>query len=366
MAKHSATFAAAGCMLILILDTKTALAGAQEGLSICFSTVIPTLFPFSVLATYLCSHLSGSISILRSLGRLCRMPTGTEGILLLSFLGGYPIGIQCVCEAYQSGALQKSDAQRMMGFCSNAGIAFIFGMSGRLFPSPWYSVWLLIICVSSAVITGMLLPGTKTMHYKPIRSNTLSFQKCIESSIRSMARICAWIILFRIILYFSTRWFLFCFSKELQSIYMGVLELTGGILSLQGFSPGVLFMLASAYLSFGGLCVLMQSSSIATSAGLQIKAYFPGKILQCSLSLLLSYLIQGILFKDCITFHISWVCILSGNAIFLCILLQKIKLDVEISPEVLYNTERKGGNGDAFSKKDSETVPILHTMRPAG
>ena len=33
-------------MLVLILDAKTALAGAKEGIQLCLYTVIPSLFPF--------------------------------------------------------------------------------------------------------------------------------------------------------------------------------------------------------------------------------------------------------------------------------------------------------------------------------
>ena len=47
------------CMgiLVLILDGKTALAGAMAGMELCMKTVIPSLFPF----LFLCSLLTNSL-----------------------------------------------------------------------------------------------------------------------------------------------------------------------------------------------------------------------------------------------------------------------------------------------------------------
>ena len=45
-------FSSAG-MLVLILDGKAALLGAQAGVELCLNTVIPSLFPFFVLSVLL-------------------------------------------------------------------------------------------------------------------------------------------------------------------------------------------------------------------------------------------------------------------------------------------------------------------------
>ena len=50
--KLACTAAALG-MLVLILDSKTALAGAREGIDLCIRTVIPSLFPFFLFFVYI-------------------------------------------------------------------------------------------------------------------------------------------------------------------------------------------------------------------------------------------------------------------------------------------------------------------------
>ena len=66
-------------MLALILDGRTAIDGARQGIELCLRTVIPSLFPFFVLSILLTSSLLGSsLAVLRPLGRLFGMPDGAE------------------------------------------------------------------------------------------------------------------------------------------------------------------------------------------------------------------------------------------------------------------------------------------------
>ena len=79
-------------MLALILDGRTAIDGARQGIELCLRTVIPSLFPFFVLSILLTSSLLGSsLAVLRPLGRLFGMPDGAESLLIPAFLGGYPV-----------------------------------------------------------------------------------------------------------------------------------------------------------------------------------------------------------------------------------------------------------------------------------
>ena len=64
------TFGAIG-MCLLILDAKTALSSGAEGIKLCISTVIPSLFPFFILSAMINSTLFGTkIPILGALSRL--------------------------------------------------------------------------------------------------------------------------------------------------------------------------------------------------------------------------------------------------------------------------------------------------------
>ena len=147
-------------MLALILDGRTAIDGARQGIELCLRTVIPSLFPFFVLSILLTSSLLGSsLAVLRPLGRLFGMPDGTESLLIPAFLGGYPVGAQNVAAAFRSGQLTKPEAERMLSFCSNAGPAFLFGMAAAMFPRRWMAWALWGIHIVGALFAALLIPS---------------------------------------------------------------------------------------------------------------------------------------------------------------------------------------------------------------
>lgn len=275
-------------MIVLILDSRTALEGARTGLDLCIRTVIPSLFSFFLLSILLTGSLLGSsLPWLRPIGRLCRMPKGAESILISAFLGGYPVGAQAVAAAYHSGQLSKTDAERLLSFCSNAGPAFLFGMVGSMFPEKW-TAWLLWgIHIASAVLTAILFPGGSQTPVKMDSQNTVNLSAALTSAIRVMGTVCGWVVLFRVVIAFLERWVLWLLPMEVRVGVTGLLELSNGCCDLWKIpNMNIRFLICSGILSFGGLCVTMQTMSV--TGGLSMKPYFIGKLMQTVFSLLLS------------------------------------------------------------------------------
>jgi hypothetical protein len=79
--------------------------------------------------------------------------------------------------------------------------------------------------------------------------------------------------------------------EECRIALSGLLELSNGCIRLGGIrQEGLRFFLSSGMLSFGGICVVMQTSSVC--AGLSIHKYISGKLLQMGISLVLSAVLQ--------------------------------------------------------------------------
>ncbi len=276
-------------ILLLILDAKTALASATEGITLCLTTVIPSLFPFFVLSAVINSAFSGTkVSILRPISRLCRLPAGAESILILGLIGGYPVGAASISQGYKTGILCKKDSERMLAFCNNAGPAFIFGLLSPILGniSLCWALW--IIHISSAIVVGILIPGgskeTVTVH----SAQPLGVTQAMQLGIKNMATVCGWVVLFRVILGFTEHWFLWLLPPAFQTVITGILELTNGCLSLaQIESVPLRFLLAAGFLSFGGICVAMQTDSVIGE--LSLRKYCIGKLLQTILSIAMSF-----------------------------------------------------------------------------
>ena len=279
-------------LIILILDSKTALYGAGEGIRLCIQAVIPSLFPFFVLSVLLTGALTGvSIPFLRPIGKLCGLPAGCESLLIPGFLGGYPAGAQCIDQAYRAGQLQRRDAWRLLGFCSNAGPAYLFGIVAGRFPHM-RCAWLLWgIHILAAVLVGVILPDRSDSNAVIHPGKPLSIPDAVYRSIRIMAGVCAWVILFRTVIAFLERWFLWLLPDPVQVVITGLLELSNGCCELGRIAhPGLRFIIASGLLASGGLCVFMQTVSVTKGSGLGL--YLPGKALQTLISVELSFLAQ--------------------------------------------------------------------------
>ena len=330
---------AALAMLVIILDTRAAVASAREGVALCIQTIIPSLFPFFVLSGIINSCILGqNFRLLQPLRRICNIPNGTESLLLLGFLAGYPVGAQLITQAYNDGKLSKTTARRMLGFCNNAGPAFLFGMVAPLFSSV-ITIWILWgIHILSALMTGFILPSGNNKPAQISQSTGLSFSEALQKAIKATGSICGWVILFRILLGFCNRWFLWIFPSYGQVLFSGLIELSNGCIMLKSISnEGMRFLLAGIMLSFGGLCVGMQTATVTD--GLGTGWYFPGKVLQTALTAMFGLLLQPMLFanSDAVYF---FPFIFAGLAF--CILLYAFilrrKKVVEFSGRLLYNT----------------------------
>lgn len=290
MKKNFGAYAAAIGMLVLILDAKTALSGAREGVELCIRSVVPSLFPFLVLSALVTGAFRGSrIPVLGWLCRLAGIPEGSDGLLAVSILGGYPAGAASVGQLYQSGQLSRDTARRLLMFCSNAGPAFIFGIVGPKFSAPWAPWALWGIQILSSLAVGFLLPGKAQETAADIPGKT-DLTAALTQSVTVMARICGWVVLFRTGLSILDRHVLWCIPEGAVTMLHGLFELTCGCLELGAITDeGLRFLATAVLLTFGGMCVALQTSSV--TAGLGMGAYLKGKLLQTLISAVLAWIL---------------------------------------------------------------------------
>lgn len=324
-------------MFAMIIDSKTAFSGASEGISLCIKVVIPSLFPFMIVSMILTGFASELHMVPnRTLQRwLTLTPQGFK-VYLIGLLGGYPVGAQCIKQAYTIGTISKSDAERMLAFSNNAGPAFIFGIGLHILGQPWmcWAVW--IIHILASCITAALTPvHTPEKNFLKDFHNDIPKQShLIQHGVVVISTVCSWIILFKVILAFLERWLLWLLPQPLAITISGLLELANGITNLSALpSPEIRMILFSTLLGFGGICVLLQTKTVLAESGLSCKNYFPGKLMHGAVSFLLSLLVASFAYRKnlflpyfipafvsvllCIFYRISFIKHKNGIAFFL-------------------------------------------------
>ena len=299
------------CVLLLfLLMTRSNIAreAASNGIEMCIYTVIPSLFPFIFASTMLNHSLQNfKLTIMRPISTLCKAPERGKYILL-GLLGGYPVGAKCINDDYKNGHLSKSEGERLLGFCSNAGPSFIFGVVGVLFEqiSVVWALW--GIHIGSAILVGVILPAVtdSSETSKCLRSGP----DAITTSVKAMSVICAWVVIFKIILTFCDHLLLSGRKGITQILLGGFLEITNGCISLKNIAnSGLRFILAAVFLGSGGICVAMQTVSVTRDIG--SGAYFIGKVIQTLISFLSAYILQLFIFPSSQKIFISNHCIIS-------------------------------------------------------
>lgn len=334
-------------LIALILDSKTAAKSAESAIALCIQTVIPSLFPLFVLSGVMVSILSGLT--LPGLGRICKIPSGCEGIFLLGIIGGFPMGAQCIAQSVEQNCLQPEDGRRMLGFCNNCGPAFLFGILGGLFSDPLAPLALLLIQLESALAVAIFWPG-KIHRGKSIPAKEISFPKAVNRAIRSMASVCAWVILAKVVLGFLNRWLFPFLPTWLCVILSGILELTSGCLCLSQIqSEPLRFLICCGFICFGGICVHLQIQGIAHDQSLYTGPCVLQKILQAAVSVVLgaSYLKRSF-----------WSLLIP---IFLGPIL---KIAVEKTKFLVYNISNKGGIAQCSFVRKSRVPVSTASLEP--
>lgn len=232
--------------------------GVSEGLSVCATAIIPSLFPFMVVSDYVIrSGLAGIVSrFLDPVTRfLFRLPGNAGCAVIMSMLGGYPVGAKMTAQLLENGSISHNQAKRMMLFCVNAGPAFVIGTVGTvIFSSRRAGIILFSSMIISLLAMGIFLRffaedeiGIKT---KTPEMKSGIFTVSIMQGVQSMVFLCAWVLLF------------YSINSSFEnlpyniSLYLGLVsEVTGGCISASQRYP---VSIQALIMGWAGFCVHCQ------------------------------------------------------------------------------------------------------------
>lgn len=297
------------CAFALCRWPKEISGAVREGLALCYNVIIPSLFPFFILASLTISlGLAGYLGRLLSpvMGPLFRLSGPCAVPLALGFIGGYPVGARAALTLYESGQCGKTECERLLAFCNNSGPAFILGVVGAgVFGDSRVGLLLCLIHAASSFCVGLCFrfykagekPGRERPLAAPIaaRRFTAVFTRAVQDAVPSTLHICAFVVTFSVLLRLCVlSGFLPVLSGLLgrllgglglteewaRRLLTGLLELSSGVWSLaeDGSFRGRVAMCAFL-LGWAGVSVHCQVLSFLGESGLSTRTYFLGKLL---------------------------------------------------------------------------------------
>lgn len=309
----------------LVLFSKTNLTATKNGLILWATAVVHSLFPFFV-STELLSYTS----VIKYLGKwlnpimrpLFNVPGEGAFAFLMGLISGYPVGAKIVSIFMEQGIVTKQEAERLLAFTNNSGPLFIIGTVGiTLFGSTTIGLLLFVTHMLACITVGIVLRFfdksstiSNNYHYnysnKSVSISSLGevLGKSITNSISTILMIGGFVVIFSVVisilnqsgilsgvsLMLSPVLCAIGFPTELiKPVLAGIVELTNGVSLVANThikAISVNIVSASFLLGFGGISVLLQVFSIISKAGLSIKTYAIGKLLQGIFSAIYTYI----------------------------------------------------------------------------
>ena len=273
--------AAAAAAICLLWKTQEVAAGVRAGLENCAGVLIPSLFPFMILAGLITSTGAGS-ALSRSVSvfsrRVLNMPENMGTVLLMSFLGGFPVGARMLSDMLARGETDRDTASRALCCCVNAGPSFLISAVGAgLLHSRTAGLLLLAAQLLSAFIVGAFVfsgalagrPAAGPHHRFP--SEHGAFVAAVRSASASMLSVCAFVVAFAAITaLLSAVGAVGVLAQSLGALFpalgapffsavlSGALEVTNGCIQASALGGRAGFTLCAFLTSFSSLSIMFQ------------------------------------------------------------------------------------------------------------
>ena len=305
-----ATIAALCAMLEMILAPQQMIDSGRYALSLCAELIIPSLFPFFVLSGLL-NRLGFAASAARRLAKPAARLYGISGAgataFFMGLVGGYPLGAAYIADMRRQGLVSIDEAERLMGFCSNSGPAFLIGSIGAgVFGSARLGVGLYIIHILAAAITGLFFRGGNEHSGKlPAAPREIggALTESVRQAAQSLLSVCGFIVCFCVIIgLLDVHGGVSLLAGRLaqltglelhaaRAVLAGFLELGSGIGSMRGLaaSPANL-ALAAGIVGWGGISVHFQTYAVLADSDIKGGLHLAGRLINCIVSAALGYL----------------------------------------------------------------------------
>ena len=285
-------------LFFFLLAPERALEASKRGLTLWFEQLLPTLLPFTVLS-YLVLN-AGILEVKKGADRAVNVPE--LFVILCGFLFGFPIGGKLTCDLLKKGLLTEKKAQILFAFTNNLSPVFVSSVFlGQLARPAQLTDYALLYGIPlsfglcSLFLAGRPEPSVTAPHKKNAASTRGLNMQVVDAGIingfETLIRICGYIIMFSLAAELLTM--LPFVSPAVKTFLIGTVEVTNGMsaLSRLSCSPGLKYVLAVFFLSFGGISGLFQAASVAGGTGLSARRYLISRLCFAASAVLLSLLL---------------------------------------------------------------------------
>ncbi len=284
-------------LYILLFHGNLLREGISNGLILCVSVVIPSLYTFIVFSTFIVN--TNFFAMLKStipaaIPKIFKMNRSEFLAFFISLIGGYPSGAKLIYEMSESGEITKKRAAELLPFFISAGPAFIITGIGLSF---YNSSIIGFILFTSHTLASLVLPifmlrrGERSQATQLKRKNaTDRFVMAISSCSSAIITMTGFIIFFGAVL--NTAFHSLNLSTIGYSFLSLFFEITTGCRFVSSNLPvNTALLYLSAGLSFSSISILMQTKFLSGNLSVYLPKLLCVRLLHSAISVGITFLL---------------------------------------------------------------------------
>ena len=301
--KQTPSLPIAGLLLLctLLIFSRDVIPRVQQGILLCGTTIIPTLFPCMIACDML---TSGALTEwgYSPLDRLCRflfgVPFSGMSAFFLGAVCGFPIGTKIAADLYRTKKINAQELASLLAFSNVTGPVFLVaGVGFSLFGSPKIGLFLYTVQLFSALLCGFWFARisnkpAEAPHGVLATANTQTFRfsASVGRNVLNTLSVCGFVLLFSAVCGILSS---FIKNDALLSFIYCFLEVGGACAqaaSLFDTMPLLSVLYAALAVNFSGMSVHLQASSFLSDLPFSFWRYVLIKVAQAVIALLLTLL----------------------------------------------------------------------------
>ena len=297
----------------LILFSQEITLGIIDSVNRCLTVIIPSLFCFLVLSSFLI-YTNLYIIISRPFDIISRyvfkIKTEHFSIFLLSLFAGYPAGAKLLSELKDKNMIDNKDSEKMLCYCYTAGPSFIIGLVGiQLFNNIKIGLLIYLSLVLTNIILAFIMGLKEAVPEKSpdkkyiiVKMSSEIVVESVKSGAKSLFIICAMIVFFSSICVFLNETNAIAFiSETIEKITQSPKANTDvlinsffeiSFLGKMELNPYKYIPVITSLFSFGGICIILQVISIV-NGNFKVRKFIAVRFLSMIISYFLSLAIMN-------------------------------------------------------------------------
>lgn len=263
------------CILLIVFSSNAA-SYARTGYDVFINSIFPSLLPFFVFTTL----LRGSSFFEKS----------KSAFFVLAIISGAPSAARLLKDVDLP---SKKKTQLCAALNTISPMFTISVLATKELSST--SLALPILIAQSISIVIMLIPFYKTK-ISFSKQGRLSFAEAVSSSMNSMLSLCGTVVVFLVLIGIVSEFI--PHKNNIAVLFIsGIAEVSSGCLGLGGLGveTRILSSLGAFFVTFGGICVLMQSKTFFRIDSLR---YIGFKFIQSTITAILAYILTPLFYFE--------------------------------------------------------------------